>query len=143
MDLYNQLEDKEIVFKVNERFYEKIYEHPWMSQFFTDISQEFITQQQTDFIIGAIGGPKNFSGRLPSNAHPHMLITNELFDLREAMLLEALEECNAPQELRDAWIRIDESFRKVIVKESVSDLEKRYASDKFFVIPNPDKKKAA
>lgn len=129
MAVYDELKDPEIVFKVSERFYELIYDHPWMSLYFKDTDQEFITQQQTDFIIGAIGGPNKYSGRLPSNAHPHMNINDELFDLRKAMLVQALEELNAPEELKTIWLKIDEAFRGSIVKKSVDECKPRYAQD--------------
>lgn len=142
MTLYDQLLDKDIVFKINEVFYDKVYKHPWMSLYFKDVSEEFITMQQTNFIIGSIGGPKQFSGRMPSNAHPHMYITDELFNLRKALLMDAMEEVRAPQELRDAWLKIDEAFRGVIVKKSLDDCEKRFNSDTILAFENPEKSMA-
>ncbi|NQZ02012.1 MAG: group 1 truncated hemoglobin [Bdellovibrionales bacterium] len=140
MKIYDQLEDPNVVRRVNEIFYEKVYNHPWISQFFVDVKKEFITQQQTDFIIQAIGGPAKYSGRLPFNAHPHMLITEELYDLSTQLLTESLEEANAPQVLVDEWLRTDQSFRRVIVKKSISDCEKRFNTDHILAFPNPIKK---
>ena len=137
MDLYNELTDKNIIRKINDRFYEKVYEHPWLSQFFAAVEQDFISAQQSDFIVGAIGGPKLFSGRLPSNAHPHMLITDELFDLREQLLIEAMNEIGAPEKLQAAWLRIDESFRRVIVKKSLSECKPRCGQEALLDFPKP------
>ncbi|MBT5093685.1 MAG: group 1 truncated hemoglobin, partial [Halobacteriovoraceae bacterium] len=78
MSLYDDLTDKGIILKVADLFYDKVYEDPWLSLYFKEIDQEFITAQQVDFIVGAMGGPQKYSGRLPSNAHPHMFITEEL-----------------------------------------------------------------
>jgi len=137
MDLYNELKDKNIIRKINDRFYEKVYKHPWLSQFFAAVEQDFISAQQSDFIVGAIGGPKLFSGRFPSNAHPHMLITDELFDLREQLLIEAMDEIGAPEKLQIAWLRIDESFRRVIVKKSLSECKPRYGQEALLAFPKP------
>lgn len=127
--IYDSLVDKTIVFQVSELFYEKVYKHPWISLYFKNTDQKFITQQQTDFVVGALGGPKNFSGRLPVHAHPHMLITEELFDLRKKLLTEAMEELKAPTDLKEAWLQLDEAFRSVLVRSSVTECEKRYATD--------------
>lgn len=143
MKIYETLQDREIIKKVNEIFYEKVYEHPWLSLFFQATPKEFITQQQTDFIVGCIGGPKKFSGRLPYNAHPHMYITDELFDLRKNLLTESLKEANAPEVLITSWLRIDESFRSVIVKSSVSECEGRWTTDEILSYPNPLARKKA
>lgn len=139
MDLFDRLENKNIIKQINEIFYEKIYGHPWISLYFKNVEKKFIVQQQTDFIVGALGGPKKYSGRFPSNAHPHMMITHELYDLRESLLIEAFKEINAPNELQEAWLKIDESFRSSIVKESESELEKRYFTDEILNFEKPKK----
>ncbi|MCB0419847.1 MAG: group 1 truncated hemoglobin [Bdellovibrionales bacterium] len=137
MNVYDSLTDKDIVRKVNEIFYDKIYDHPWMSLYFKEIDKEFITKQQTDFIIGALGGPKKYGGRMPSNAHTHMVITDELFDLRQQLLIEALNEAHAPEILTNFWLKIDEAFRGAIVQSDPSQCKPRYATDEILNFPNP------
>lgn len=143
MSIYNDLEDKEIIRRVSTKFYDLVYEHPWLGKFFIDIDQEHINDQQIKFMISVLGGPKNYSGRLPSNAHPHMMINDELFTLRKELLEQAMLEERAPQNLIDAWSRIDESFRKVICKEGLADCEKRYHTDTIIDHAKPYIKKAA
>lgn len=143
MNVYESLTDKNIVFKVNERFYELVYDHKWLSNFFKQTDQEFITQQQTDFIIGAIGGPKNYSGRMVRDAHPHMFITEELFELRQELLIQAFEDVNAPDELKEAWLKIDDAFKNVIIKKDISECKKRFFTDDIIDYPNPNFKKSA
>lgn len=137
MNLYDELTDKNIVKKINDLFYEKVYKHPWLSQFFATIEQDFISAQQSKFIVGAIGGPKLFTGRPPSLAHPHMLITDELFDLREQLLIEAMDELGAPEKLKEMWLRIDQSFRRGIVKKSLSECKPRYKQDTYLFFAKP------
>lgn len=139
MSLYEDLIDKDIIRKINVTFYDLVYDHEWMSQYFTAIEKEHIVNQQTDFITGAIGGPKNFGGRLPSNAHTHMFITEELFELRQDLLKEAFEQNQAPQDLREAWLRIDDAFKAKIVKTSPEDCQPRWTTDTILNFPNPDR----
>lgn len=145
MKVYENLKDKKVIHKICKTFYEKVYDDPWLYMYFKEIDQDHITSQQADFIIGALGGPKNFSGRLPVNAHPHMMINDEIFDLRMSLLREAMIEEGAPIELMEVWMRLDEAFRNAIVKGSVSELKGRYATDVFlnFEKPYSSKKKAS
>ena len=142
MSVYSDLEDKELVFKVNELFYEKMFEHDWLKLFFQEVDQKLITQQQTDFIVAAIGGPKNYCGRVPSTAHPHIMVTDEIFELREQVLKDAMDVLNAPQALKDIWLKIDYSFKSNIVKNSVSECEKRNKIDVILDFKDPRKQAA-
>lgn len=142
MDLYGRLQDPRVVRRVNERFYELVFEHPWLARFFEGVDQEHITSQQTDFMTGALGGPKNFSGRPPSHAHPHLFITDEVFDLRRDLLVRAFEETGAPEELREAWLRIDEAFRPAIVKSSLAECSGRWRNDRIIAVPDPRRRSA-
>ena len=137
MDLYNTLPRKSIIREVCEIFYEKVYDHEWISRFFKDVTKEHITKQQTHFVTAALGGPKLYCGRLAKDAHVHMLITEELFELRKSMLVEALDEAHAPVELKERWLRIDEGFRRGMVKTSVTQCTKRYFSDTIKAFKNP------
>lgn len=113
-----------------EIFYRKAYEHPWLSRFFQAVPEEHIRKQQTDFIVGAIGGPKLYAGRLAKDAHVHMFIGEDLCSLRQSLLIEALEEAEAPESLREQWLNIDDSFKRGMVKQSIGQCRKRFASDK-------------
>ena len=139
MDLYNTLPRKSIVREVCEIFYEKVYDHEWISLFFKDVTKEHITKQQTDFVTAALGGPKRYCGRLAKDAHTHMVITEELFELRKSMLVEALDEAKAPEELKERWLRIDEGFRRGMVKTSAAECKKRFFTDTIKAFKNPSR----
>ncbi len=58
MGIYDILRDKSVIRNVNQAFYNKVYDHEWLSLFFQAVTKEHIINQQTDFITTAIGGPK-------------------------------------------------------------------------------------
>lgn len=93
-------------------------------------------------MLGAFGGPKNYSGRSPSDAHPHIFVDEEMWQLREQFLKEAFIETNFPEDLRAKWIRIDEAFKKSILKNSIDDCKKRYATDEIIYYPGSAAKRA-
>ncbi len=134
---------KQEILKVNTAFYERVYKHPWMSKVFRKVPQEHITAQQTDFILGALGGPKIYCGRWPTDAHPHIFVDQEMWDLRGRFLKEALDEVKFPPDLALKWIRIDEGFKRAIMKNSLADCQKRFFSDEIIYEPNTATKKAA
>jgi hypothetical protein len=58
-----------------------------------------------------------------------MMISEELFELRQKYLSEALNEAKASVELTDRWLTIDEAFKRAIVKKSLTDCKKIFFTD--------------
>lgn len=137
---YNRLGGRKMLEKIAKSFYDKIYDHPWISLFFKDIPQERIESQQVDFMQGILGGDKVYQGRLPIPAHKHMYITKDLFDLRQKLLIESFNECKASQELVDAWLKVDQSFENSLIKNSISECEKRFNTDDILIFKDPSKR---
>lgn len=139
----DEMGGRAILEKAMKVFYDKVYEHPWLGLYFQEIDQDTIESQQVDFMIGALGGPKNvYSGRLPVEAHQNMFVTEELFDLREEILKEALIEVKASQELIDRWMKIDQAFKAAIVKRKISDCKKTFVTDDIIGFEKDGKKVA-
>lgn len=141
--IYEKIGGRPILEKVHKLFYDKAYEHPWMKKFFADIDQQHIEDQQSDFMSKALGGPSKYSGALPIAAHKHMLLTDEIFEIRHQMLKESIIEAGVDEESMKKWLDIDRSFKGAIIKKSASELKKRFFTDEFVIIPNPNERKAA
>lgn len=141
--LFEQIGGMETIQKVHKIFYDKIYSHPWIGQFFKEIDQGVIENQQSDFMAQAMGGPQNYCGAFPIPAHQHMNISEELFELRHELLKESLLEAGLSSPHAESWLKIDAAFRKGIVKKSLADCKPRFASDDVLDFPNPKIKKAS
>lgn len=124
--LFKLLGGEETLKKVHKTFYDKIYGHPWLGKYFTDFVQELIEIQQTQFMMEAMGGPRNFDGRNIKSAHDYMFITEELFNIRHALLKKSLEEENIPPNLSERWLKIDYAFKSIVVKKKVEDCYSRF-----------------
>lgn len=85
----------------------------------------------------ALGGPNIYCGKLPIPAHKHMMITEDLFALRQSLLKEALQEAGACDELCERWLAIGEAFRPKLIKKSVSECEARFKDDEILNFDNP------
>lgn len=136
--LYEALGGRPTLQRVHKIFYDKIYQHPWIGKYFESVKQEVIEEQQTDFMAEAMGGPSVYCGKLPIPAHKHMFVTEDLFQLRNRLLREALAEAEVPSELAEHWIKIDGAFKTAIVKKSMADCKKRFETDEIMNFPNPE-----
>lgn len=122
--------------KVHKIFYDKVYAHPWLGKFFIGHNQEAIENRQTAFMAVKMGGDINYMGKEPKMAHRAMYITQELFDLRTELLRESLTEAGLPEDLIERWIKIDNAFKKQIVKDSIEDFYKTtWKHEKRKIIP--------
>jgi len=128
--LYDRLGGKEIFIKVHKIFYDKAYAHRWLGKYFTDKPQKLLEDQQTDFMVQLMGGPKIYGGKAPKFAHQHMMISNELFELRAEMLSESIKQAGVPDDLRKEWIAADAALKRSLVKKSVDECSVSYPTQK-------------
>ena len=110
-----------VVREVHQRFYEVMFEHPWLGQFFYGKSQDALVDKQTKFMVAAFGGPNEYQGDTPAFVHMHLFITAEQADLRERILHRAIRDQGLSEELARRWLSIDQAFRSGIVKTSVDE----------------------
>lgn len=125
--------------KAHKIFYDKIYAHNWLRQFFAGHNQQAIEDRQTSFMAEKMGSPERYLGKDLKMVHEAMYITRELFDIRHALLDESLKETGVEDELRERWLRIDSAFMQKIIKPSI---EAMYDNDwqykKPIIIPKPE-----
>jgi hemoglobin len=130
--------------KVHKIFYDKVYAHPWLGQFFTGHSQTAIENRQTSFMGEKMGGDMTYMGKDIKTAHETMYITQELFDLRRSLLEESLREFGLSDDLRERWLRIDSAFTKAVVKDSMEEfLSTSWPYKKHIIVPKPAPEGAA
>ena len=136
--LYEEIGGLPTLQKVHKIFYDKIYAHDWLQQFFEGHEQKVIEDRQTSFMAEKMGGPAPYLGKDIKMVHEAMYITDELFDIRHALLDESLKEAGVEDVLRKRWLRIDSAFMQTIVKDSI---ESMYNNDwkykKPIIIPKP------
>jgi len=127
--------------KVHRIFYDKIYAHPWLKQFFASHSQQAIEDRQTSFMGEKMGGPK-YLGKPIKQVHENMYITRELYALRHDILKDSLKEAGVADELAARWLKIDNAFMQQIIKTSVESFYRDYhfIYKRRIIIPAPRRK---
>jgi hemoglobin len=129
---------REAVTKVTQSFYDKIYADPWLSQFFSGIPRHHIESQQVDFMQAALGGHNQYGGKTPPSAHKHINITEEVFSARQAFLMAAFKDSDASPDLIERWLKIEDTFKRKVVKASIEDCEMRYSTEGIRDFKNPN-----
>lgn len=138
--LYDAIGGLPTLEKVHKIFYDKVYAHPWLGQFFQGHDQKIIELRQTQFMGEKFGGDIRYPGMDLELAHRRMYITPELFALRQRLLRESLQEAGVAGEHIRRWLRIDSAFQRQIVKRSLAAFEAidlKY--ERPMVIPDPGK----
>ena len=114
--LWELLREGELARRVLEAFYLKIYADALLAPFFEGVSMARAIDKQYSFMKQCITGEKIYMGDRPRNAHHWMIITHELFDHRQSLMLQTMTEQGWSAELITRWTRIEEYFRPDIVK---------------------------
>jgi len=125
--------------QAHRTFYDKLYAHPWIRRFFEGHSQEAIENRQTQFIGQKMGGSVKYTGKALNLAHRRMYISQELLEVRQALLKEALVETGVPEPLCKRWLAIDHAFWAQLMNdslESFSQIDLKYEQP--LVVPKPD-----
>lgn len=120
-NLLQEIGGEEAVYRVHERFYAVMFDHPWLGQFFFGKSKAVLITKQTQFMVAAFNGPNNYTGDTPAFVHMHMFITDEMADLREQILRNAILDEGLSASIADRWLKVDQSFRPAIVKKSIDE----------------------
>jgi len=131
--LFKQLGGRPTLERVHKSFYDKMYADLQLKHYFEGIHQKTIEEQQTDFMKALMGGGDVFTGKLPKNCHQHMYITPELFERRMALYESSMQECGISASLAEQWIRLARACKNQVVKQDLSQCQKRYPFDKIIL----------
>lgn len=116
--LWAALDDGRLLRVILEDFYTRVLAHPTLGPFFEGVTHERIVSKQYNFLMELFTGERVYFGDRPRNAHHWMVISHELFDLREELLGTCAREHGLAEEHWARWRRADEVFRKQIVKDA-------------------------
>ena len=82
-----------------------------------------------------MGGPNSYRGKTQKSAHQHILITEELFELRARILSRSISEAGINNELRINWLHADAALKKSLVKSSIDECSVVYATQPILDLP--------
>jgi truncated hemoglobin YjbI len=115
-EMWAALDGGERLTAILQDFYERAYVDPRLSPFFEGVTRQRAIEKQYSFLRQIFTGEDVYFGDRPSNAHHWMVISEDLFDHREALMESCLRRHGLPEHLVARWGAVEEVFRKVIVK---------------------------
>jgi len=121
MGLYEDIGGEAAIQRVHQRLYDALFDEPWLEKFFYGKSKEALIDKQTKFMIAAFNGPNNYKGDTPAFVHMHMFITEEMLDVRETLLRNAILAEGLSASIAERWLKVDQSFRMAITKKTVDE----------------------
>lgn len=130
--------------KVHKIFYDKVYAHEWLQQFFAGHDQQVIEDKQTAFMAEKMGcSDKNiieYRGKPIKQAHENMYISEELYLVRHELLKQSILEAGVTEELMQRWLKIDKAFIRLISKSSMEAFYRDYhfPYKQRLIYPKPD-----
>lgn len=114
--LWAELGHGRIVREVMEAFYAQVYVDEQLAHFFEGVTMDRSIDKQYSFMKQCLTGEKVYMGDRPRNAHHWMIISNELFDYRQQLMVQTLREHGLSAEQIERWTRYEEVFRPDMVK---------------------------
>lgn len=115
--LWAALREGEGLLEVLTDFYSRVYRDERLLPFFRGVTMESVIWKQYSFLRDLFTGSRLYFGDRPRNAHHWMVISDELFDYREALMEDCLRRYGLAEDLIREWRTAEEVFRKQIVKE--------------------------
>ncbi|NMT62301.1 2Fe-2S iron-sulfur cluster-binding protein [Marinobacter orientalis] len=116
-EMWEALDNGRVLSAILDDFYTKAFSDERLSPFFHGVTQQRAQEKQYLFLRQKFTGEKVYFGDRPKNAHHWMVISNDLFDYRESIMVECLERHNLPEHLIERWRALENSFRADIVKD--------------------------
>ncbi|MCK4842040.1 MAG: 2Fe-2S iron-sulfur cluster binding domain-containing protein [Methylococcales bacterium] len=115
-EMWAALEEGKLLTVILDDFYTRVYQDHLLNPYFEDVTKEWVAQKQYSFLRQVFTGEKVYLGNRPRNAHHWMVISDELFDYRESIILDCLRRYGIAEHLVKRWQQMEERYRDEIVK---------------------------
>jgi len=98
-----------------QALYDQLFVDPMVGFLFEGKDKAHIVAQQVVFTCRFLGGPQRYTGKPLPEAHAALPLLPGHFDRRHHVLRSLLEEHGVPDDVKRAWLDIDESLRPSVL----------------------------
>jgi hemoglobin len=113
--LYEAIGGEAKVRAVLRSLYDKLFGDPMVGFLFEGKDKARIVEQQVAFTCGFLGGPQRYVGKPLPEAHAALPLLPGHFDRRHRLLEQVLREEDVPEQVRNAWLGIDDGLRTSVM----------------------------
>jgi ferredoxin-NADP reductase/ferredoxin/truncated hemoglobin YjbI len=115
-EMWAALKEGEVMAAILTDFYTRVFEDPVLSPYFTGVTKQRLIEKVYSFMRQIFTGEKLYFGDRPRNSHHWMVISDEIFDYREALMASCMRRHGLAEHLIVRWQAIEETYRGDIVK---------------------------
>ena len=115
-EMWEGLENGALLSRILTDFYGQVFENPRLAPFFRKVTKQRLIEKQYAFLADLFTGSRMYFGERPFNAHHWMIISDELFEYREALFFAVVRKHGVSELLIPRWKALHETFRREIVK---------------------------
>lgn len=115
-ELWAALQEGKLLSAILTDFYTLVYADDKLSSFFIGVTKQRLIEKQYLFIRQILTGEKVYFGDRPRNSHHWMVISDELFDYRESLMLTCLRKHGIAEPMIQRFMEMEGFYRKDIVK---------------------------
>jgi ferredoxin/truncated hemoglobin YjbI len=105
---------------VLEDFYAQVYADPQLAPFFVHVTIDRAIDKQYSFMRQLMTGERVYFGDRPRNAHHWMVISQDLFDYRQQLMVTTLQAHGLSPLQIARWTRLEQHYRLDIVKDNAT-----------------------
>ena len=116
-DLWRALEEGSKLKRILDEFYDAVYEDPIMLPYFHNSTKQRSKEKVYSFYRRLFSGERVYFGDRPRNAHHWMVISDEIFDHRKALMTSFMKKHQLPADMIEKWLTLEEAYRPDIVKD--------------------------
>jgi hemoglobin len=122
--LYEAIGGEVRVRAVIQSLYDKLFVDPIVGFLFAGKDKAHLVDQQLAFTCHFLGGPQTYRGKPLPEAHAALPLLPGHFDRRHHLLKQVLDEQRVPDEVKRAWLRIDENLRGSVLASGAEARDK-------------------
>jgi len=116
MELWAALREGALMTEILQDFYGRVYKDSLLSPYFHGSTMQRSIEKVYSFLQQVITGQKCYFGDRPKNAHHWMVISDETFKYREALMIECQRRAGLSEEMIKRWIAVENYYKQDIVK---------------------------
>lgn len=115
-EMWAALNEGRLMMKILTTFYTQVFADDILRPYFANVTQQRVIEKVYSFHYQMFTGEKVFFGERPRNAHHWMVISDDIFEHRQQLMQQALEQHGLAQHLIQRWLSYEENYRDEIVK---------------------------
>lgn len=117
-ELWTALREGELLTEVLTDFYTRVYQDARLASFFEGVTRQRLIEKQFLFTRQILTGEKIYFGDRPRNTHHWMVISDDLFDYRDEIMLTCLRKHGLPEPMIQRFREMEAFYRPDIVKSA-------------------------